>query len=57
MTASPALPLTEITTILDLDREPTLDELIDQAWLEQILAIAQLADEIEAAANVDPLAA
>lgn len=48
MTASPD-PITSIRDILDLDREPTLDELIDQAWLEQVLAIAQRADEIEAA--------
>jgi hypothetical protein len=43
------IDLTTITDLLDLDREPTLDELIDQAWLEQLLAIAQRADEIEAA--------
>jgi hypothetical protein len=50
MTANPA-PITSITDILDLDREPTLDELIDQAWLEQVLAIAQRADEMEAASQ------
>lgn len=44
-------PITSITDILNTDRDKTLDELIDEAWLEQLLAIAHRADEIERAAQ------
>jgi hypothetical protein len=49
MSATPPLiPITDFLDLLNRERDPTLDELIDQAWLEQLLAIAQRADEIDA---------